>query len=78
MLRIGPYSRSAPAPRDHREDAMGIVIRFPAERRMSRNEADARPHNGPASIVILPVVRIERHGDGPAAALASERELAAQ
>jgi hypothetical protein len=37
---------------------MGTVIRFPIEKRMASKAANAR---GPAAIVILPVIRIERH-----------------
>jgi hypothetical protein len=40
---------------------MGKVIRFPIERRLASTRAEAHPHQGSASIVILPVVRIERH-----------------
>ena len=46
---------------------MGKVIRFPIERRQSSNRAELQ-REGCASIVILPVVRIERHGateEGP-------------
>jgi hypothetical protein len=42
---------------------MGSVIRFPDEKRMTF--AGARPQDGPAAVVILPVVRIERHGEEP-------------
>lgn len=41
---------------------MGIVIRFPVERRTA-GSADAQPFTGSATIIILPVVRTERHGD---------------
>jgi hypothetical protein len=40
---------------------MGTVIRFPDEKRMAWTSATAR--ETPASIVILPVIRIERHAD---------------
>jgi hypothetical protein len=42
---------------------MGMVIRFPAERRASLCgvATQASPHTGTASVVILPVIRIERH-----------------
>ena len=42
---------------------MGIVIRFPEHRQSSG--AAARTANGPASVVILPVVRVERTSEGP-------------
>jgi hypothetical protein len=43
---------------------MGKVIRFPIERRLAsaRADASAHPREGSAVIVILPVVRYERHG----------------
>lgn len=41
---------------------MGMVIRFPEQRPSSGAE---RPANGSASIVILPVIRVERQGEGP-------------
>jgi hypothetical protein len=43
---------------------MGIVINFPAERcSVATGLADARADSG--SVIILPVIRIERHGDHP-------------
>lgn len=42
---------------------MGTVIRFPDERRMASKPC-ARTDLLVASIIILPVVRIERHADG--------------
>ena len=44
---------------------MGTVITFPTERRAAWNGAGAIVRQAPASVVILPVVRIERHGDEP-------------
>ena len=47
---------------------MGILIRFPQERCRAPS-ADADGRHGSATIIILPAVRRERHGDtGPAAA----------
>jgi hypothetical protein len=46
---------------------MGIVIRFPQERRLTCS-TDAVPFTGSATIIILPVVRTERHADTIAAA----------
>jgi hypothetical protein len=51
---------------------MGTVIRFPDERRMSWSATGARPLDRPCAIVILPVIRIERHDDDPAGGLAPE------
>jgi hypothetical protein len=43
---------------------MGIVIAFPAERCTTGSGAiDAREDSG--SVIILPVIRIERSGDNP-------------
>ena len=47
---------------------MGTVIAFPSER-ISRRDGIARPERG-ADILILPVVRIERH---PTTTLPPER-----
>jgi hypothetical protein len=45
---------------------MGTVIRFPVERVTSRKSAGAsRPSGETASIIILPVVRIERWAQKP-------------
>jgi hypothetical protein len=44
---------------------MGIIIEFPADaasRRLGGSE-DVAPRQGTATILILPVVRIERHTD---------------
>ena len=41
---------------------MGLVIAFPAER---PTRIGAPEFHGHASIVILPVIRIERHGEEP-------------
>lgn len=42
---------------------MGTLIRFPDERRMAWKSAALPLPTGGASVVILPVVRIERHED---------------
>ena len=51
---------------------MGTVIRFPSERRMSWTGAGARPLDTTGSVIILPVIRIERHDDDPAGGIAPE------
>jgi hypothetical protein len=51
---------------------MGTVIRFPDEKRMSWSGAGARPLDTPGSVVILPVIRVERHDDDPAGGIAPE------
>jgi hypothetical protein len=54
---------------------MGKVIRFPIERRLAM-KADSRPREGSASIIILPVIRIERHAtSGRAPKLGAKRRL---
>lgn len=50
---------------------MGTVIRFPDEKRMGWS-VTARTQTEPASVVILPVIRIERQSDGPSEGLAPE------
>ena len=42
---------------------MGAVIRFPLEERMS--DGPRAGISEPASVIILPVIRIERHMDEP-------------
>lgn len=42
---------------------MGIVVSFPEARSTSRVASD--PQSGSATVIILPVVRIERYDEGP-------------
>jgi hypothetical protein len=42
---------------------MGIVVSFPEVRSAGRDGADARAAS--ATVIILPVVRIERYDEGP-------------
>jgi hypothetical protein len=42
---------------------MGIVVSFPEVRSAGRDAGDARA--GSATVIILPVVRIERYDEGP-------------
>lgn len=42
---------------------MGLVIRFPLEQRIA-HDSNSR-QSEPASIVILPVIRIDRYADEP-------------
>jgi hypothetical protein len=43
---------------------MGLVIRFPLEQRIAHDSGQSR-QSEPASIVILPVIRIDRYADEP-------------
>ncbi len=43
---------------------MGTIISFPESRRCHNSQANAERH-GPAMIIILPVIRIERYVDEP-------------
>ena len=46
------------------EGDMGIVIAFPAERcSVGSGLIEARDDSG--SVIILPVIRVERHGENP-------------
>jgi len=56
---------------------MGTVIRFPGERRSARGGCDARGQRESATIMILPVIRIERTGEGPSDGLAPDNNTAA-
>jgi hypothetical protein len=51
---------------ERRRGNMGMVIRFPLEERIGHPGRPAAQAIEPASIIILPVVRIERHCDEPA------------
>ena len=42
---------------------MGTVVTFPEVRSTARDAADARA--GSATVIILPVVRVERYDEGP-------------
>ncbi len=44
---------------------MGTVIRFPSERRIAQPWAGVPEFREPATIMILPVVRIERMDESP-------------
>lgn len=44
---------------------MGRVVEFPEGRRLMRGIEQAGGQTEPAHIIILPVVRIERHPDEP-------------
>jgi hypothetical protein len=51
---------------------MGTVIDFPNDRRTSMT--GERMPMGPAHVIVLPVVRIERHADGTAIELPPEAD----
>jgi hypothetical protein len=42
---------------------MGTVVEFPANASARRTLPDSLPREGSATVVILPVIRIERYGD---------------
>ena len=44
---------------------MGIVVTFPESRRIIRGAYGGGPHGASATIIILPVIRIERYTDEP-------------
>lgn len=44
---------------------MGTVVTFPGPRRIARDAYVGGTHNASATIIILPVVRIERYSDEP-------------
>jgi hypothetical protein len=50
---------------------MGTVIRFPDEKRTSFG-GGARAFEGPGAVVVLPVIRIERHIEEPGSGRAPE------
>ena len=47
-----------------RERNMGTIIEFPAEAASRRLGMDGAPHDGMGTVLILPVVRIDRETDG--------------
>jgi hypothetical protein len=44
---------------------MGSLVRFPDERRLARVESRTDAVSGPAVILILPVIRVERVPENP-------------
>lgn len=42
---------------------MGTVVEFPADAPARRASLDSQPREGSATVVILPVIRIERYGE---------------
>jgi hypothetical protein len=44
---------------------MGIVVTFPESRRAIRGSQAGGMHGASATIIILPVIRIERYTDAP-------------
>ena len=44
---------------------MGIIVEFPAWQRPAGGGRYVDANSEPASVIILPVVRIERHPDNP-------------
>jgi hypothetical protein len=56
---------------------MGAVIRFPGERRSAHGGGDANDRRESATIMILPVIRIERTDDSPTDGLAPDTNTSA-
>ncbi len=77
MLSCVREGGPAMAANSRAEDPMSTVIRFPVERRMSGSRAAPRSQQASATIIILPVVRIERRS-AVGYAPAEERESGAQ
>ena len=50
------------------EGQMGTVIRFPLEERIGHDGRRSGAGIEPAAIIILPVIRVERHFDEPTGA----------
>lgn len=44
---------------------MGTLVSFPERRRITRDAQANNGHRGSATIIILPVIRIERYGEDP-------------
>lgn len=49
---------------------MGLVIRFPLEQRIAQDIGQSELRGEPADVVILPVIRIDRHADDPSGGIA--------
>lgn len=50
---------------------MGTVVTFPDSRRDARDARASCTQGASATIIILPVIRIERYSDGPSDGLAA-------
>lgn len=61
---------SADMSADERRGDMGLVIRFPLEQRITQELGQSGPRGEPASVVILPVIRIDRNLDGSSGGVA--------
>jgi hypothetical protein len=53
---------------------MGLVIGFPEQSRATRASKMIGARSGPATVIILPVIRIERYTDDPAEKSASRSQ----
>ena len=72
MSLIGNKAIRVPGPRDPPgEGPMGIVVTFPESRRDARDARAGRTQGASATIIILPVIRIERYNDEPSDGLAA-------
>src|ERR1700674_5476740 len=65
LIRRPLASAKALMPSPRRGVSMGRVVEFPEGRRLMRGIEQAAGQTEPAHIIILPVVRIERHPDEP-------------
>jgi hypothetical protein len=57
---------------------MGTVIRFPGERQSAQGRVGGIEHRDAATIMILPVVRIERMSETPTDGLAPDNNSASR
>jgi hypothetical protein len=57
---------------------MGVVIRFPGERRSAQGRMGVIEHRDEATITILPVVRIERMSEAPTDGVAPDSNSASR
>lgn len=55
---------------------MGTIVEFPADAAARRAGRDMAPREGTATILILPVIRIERYADGTSGGHGPEEGMA--
>jgi len=63
-ISVGPLIRGVGRGLTDGVRVMGTIVRFPHIHHLTSTESDADEGRKAAMIIILPVIRIERHADG--------------